>query len=156
MKHKFLLSSMLMAAMAVPAVVSASYPCFFTFVKDSCWTDYDVNVSVVDASNNKHVVTVSIPKGKSWARKKTRCNGGESFDYAATFSPVFWQSDEGRQFRGKRTWTLPQHMSKGDTAWDITVCYPEQFAEVPLPPTAGANCKCDFQSIPPVKPPKKR
>lgn len=135
--------------------VAAAYTCFFNFVKDSCWTDYDVTVDVTNAATSKKLFSLSVPKGQSWARKQFSCDAAESFNYSASFSPVFWQSDEGKHFSGKRTWTLPQTMTKGDTAWVITVCFPEQFSEVPLPPTANSKCVCDIQSIPPVIPPKK-
>lgn len=136
-----------------PAVFAST--CFITFVKDSCWTDYNLTIAVTDASTSKQLLSVSVPKGIPWVRKTFSCEAGESFNYAATFSPVFWATDKGKVFRGTRTWTLPQTMEKGATAWDITVCYPEQFSEVPLPPTGGSHCKCDTQSIPPVIPPKK-
>ncbi len=144
---------LLSIALAFSPAASA-HTCFFTLVKDSCWTNYDVTVDVTNASTSKSLFNISVPKGKSWTRKKFSCDAAESFNYSATFSPVFWQADKGKHFSGKRTWTLPQKMKQGDTAWDITVCYPEQFSEVPLPPTADSKCNCDTQSIPAVIPPK--
>lgn len=154
MKKIILLPTVLSAALSFSSAADA-YTCFFTLVKDSCWTDYNVTVDVTDASTSKTLFRISVPKGKSWARKKFSCDAAESFDYRASFSPVFWQSDKGKHFSGKRTWTLPQTMKAGDTAWSITVCYPEEFSEVPLPPTANSQCACDMKSIPPVIPPKK-
>lgn len=131
-----------------------SIQCFFTLVKDNCWLDYDVTVNVTDAITSKPVLTITVPKGKkSWERKTFDCQPLQSLDFVAKFSPIFWESDKGKTFKGKRTWTLPVHMEKGDTAWNITVCYPEQFTAIPLPPTAGSNCACDTKAIPePVVP----
>ena len=154
MKKIILLPTLLSIALSFSPAASA-YTCFFTLVKDSCWTNYNVTVDVSNASTSKTLFSVSVPKGTSWTRKKFSCDAAESFNYSATFSPAFWQTDKGKHFSGKRTWTLPQKMKQGDTAWDITVCYPEEFSEVPFPPTADSKCQCDTTSIPPVIPPKK-
>jgi hypothetical protein len=134
---------------------ASAITCFFTLMKDSCWTDYDVTVKVVDASNKKPLTNITVPKGKSWNRVTFTCDEGQSFNYSATFTPTFWKADEGKVFPGNRTWMLPEKLQKGDTAWNITLCYPEQFSEVPMPPTAAGSCVCDAKKIPPVTPPKK-
>lgn len=133
---------------------ASAFTCFLTLAKDSCWTEYDVKVDVIDILTNKTVISAIAPTGKSWNRQEFACQPGQTFKYIATFSPIFWESDKGKQYSGTRTWTLPKEIKKGDTAWNITVCYPEQFAEVPFPPTAKGNCVCDARKIPPVVAPK--
>lgn len=125
-----------------------AFPCFFTLAKDSCWTNYDVTVIVMDANTNKEVVTVEIPKGKSWARQSFTCSPAQRFFYKATYQPVFWQSEIGKVYMSTRYWSMPATIDKGDTAWNIPVCFPADFAAVPLPPDAVGNCQCDFTSIP--------
>ena len=111
---------------------------------------------MTDADNGKPILSLTVPKGKAWNRQKFDCETGESLTYLASFSPVFWDADKGKQFPGKKSWKLPDKMAKGDTAWNITVCYPEEFAEVPLPPTAKGGCNCDARKIPPVVAPEKQ
>lgn len=130
---------------------SFAFPCFFTLVKDSCWTDYDVKVMVMDATTNKQVIAVEVPKGKSWARQSFSCQPAQRFFYKAAFQPSFWQSEAGKSYMSLRYWSLPGAIGD-DTAWNIPVCYPAAFAEVPFPPTATGNCKCDFSTIPAIQP----
>ena len=128
-----------------------AFPCFITMVKDSCWTQYNVQVSI-NSATGKVVATSSIPEGKSWDRQEFSCQPEETLSLNASFTPVFWQADTGKIYASRHNWSLPQEIKKGVTAWNITVCYPRDFAEVPLPPGAGTNCKCVTDTIPPVKP----
>lgn len=129
-----------------------SFTCYYTLAKDSCWTKYDVSVDVVDALTERKLLTVTVPAGKSWVRETFDCTLSESLIYIAQFSPVFWESDKGKSYRGLRNWFLPGTINPGDTAWTLSVCYPADFAQVPLPPGADNNCKCDFSTIPVIKP----
>lgn len=127
-------------------------PCFLTMVKDSCWTNYNLSVKVTDASTGKQITTVTVPQGKSWAREEFDCRPAETLSLVATFAPVFWADDEGKTYAAQHNWKLPETVTKGDTAWNITMCYPKEFSEVPLPPEASGNCQCITDNIPPVKP----
>ncbi|KTC78094.1 hypothetical protein [Legionella brunensis] len=125
-----------------------AFPCFFTLAKDSCWTNYDVQVVVIDANTNKTVVTVDVPKGKSWARQSFTCSPAQRFFYKATYQPVFWQSEVGKAYMSTRYWSLPATVGPTDTAWNIPVCFPANFAAVPFPPDAQGNCACDWTQVP--------
>jgi hypothetical protein len=129
-----------------------SFTCYYTLVKDSCWTKYNVSVDVINALTEKKILTVAAPAGKSWVRDTFDCAPAESLIYIAQFSPLFWQNDKGKTYRGVRNWFLPREINKGDTAWTISVCYPADFAQVPFPPEADGNCKCDFSSLPVIEP----
>lgn len=154
MKRIVVLPAILSVALGFSTQASA-FTCFLTLLKGSCWTDYDVTVNMSNATTGKPVLTLSVPKGKSYGRQKFTCDAGEEFNYTATFSPIFWQADKGKVFKGKRTWLLPESIKEGDTAWNITLCYPDEFAETPLPPTATSNCQCSSKGIPPVPVPAK-
>lgn len=125
--------------------------CYFTAVKDSCWTNYDVTITVADASNEKKLVSVNIPKGSIWGRESFTCQGQQELKFTAQYMPVFWESERGKVYNALNYWTLPATLAAGDTAWNIQLCYPKQFAEVPLPPDAKGNCECDLTSITPIK-----
>jgi hypothetical protein len=130
---------------------SLAFTCYFTLAKDSCWINYDVKVTVIDATNNQPLTVVEVPKGQSWVRQPFTCQPGQKLIYQASFEPSFWQSEAGKIYMAIRYWSLPAAAMPGDTAWDIPVCYPTAFAAVPFPPTAAGDCKCDFSNIPPVK-----
>ena len=133
------------------ASVSWSFPCYFTLVKDSCWTKYNVSVDVTDAVTEQKIFTITVPAGTSWARNTFECTPSQSLIYTAQFSPVFWASDKGKTFRATRNWSLPGTINPDDRAWTLPVCYPADFSQVPLPPTADNNCKCDFSAAPEIK-----
>lgn len=133
--------------------ISFAFPCFITVAKDSCWIEYNVTVSVLDVSNDrKKMVDIIIPQGSIWARKKTECEPKQLLQFEAQFTPVFWQEDRGKKYTSIRYKTLPANIGPQETAWNINVCYPRDFSQVPLPPEAGSNCKCDFSNIPNVEP----
>ncbi|KTD82868.1 hypothetical protein [Legionella waltersii] len=125
-----------------------SIPCYYTLAKDSCWTNYNVTVNVIDDASSTTVLTLSIPKGQTWARGSFECKPAQGLRYVAQFTPVFWQSDVGKTYVSTRTWYMPGKVNTGDKAWTIPICYPADFAQVPLPPTADSSCKCDFTNIP--------
>ena len=129
-----------------------AFPCFVTFVKDSCWTNYDVTVIATNTSNSKLVMTVPILQGKSWNRQQYDCQPKDGLSFSSTFTPVIWENEAGKTYPSRRNWNFPEAIAKGDTAWNMTICYPRDFAGVPLPPDASGNCKCDTDVIPPVKP----
>ena len=132
----------------------AEITCYYTLVKDDCWTKYDVSVDVMDALSAKILTTVTVPIGKSWIRQTFPCEPGQKLMYRARFSPIFWQSDEGKTYTAKNYWSLPNSINPGDSAWNVTVCYSSDFSLVPLPPNAPGNCSCNFNDIPAI-PPKK-
>ena len=143
--------SMMLLGMCA-SIKAQAFPCFLTMVKDSCWTEYNLTVAVTNGTTGQPITTVIVPEGQSWARQQFTCQPADTISLSATFTPVFWESDKGKTYPARHSWTFPQTVAAGDTAWNINVCYPLEFSEVPLPPQAGGNCKCDIDSIPPVKP----
>lgn len=133
-------------------VFAHAFPCYITVVKDSCWTKYNVSVNVIDSSHEKSIMTVEVPKGKSWSRQLFACEPQQTLTFIGSFNPVFWKDDVGKTYPAHRSWSLPEEIASGDTAWNINVCYPNDFASVPLPPDASGNCKCNMEIVPPVKP----
>ena len=131
---------------------SQAFPCFLTLVKDSCWTNYNVSVVVLNATTGEPINTILVPQGKSWDRLQFDCQPGLQVSFSATFTPIFWANDAGKTYSSQRNWSFPASIAKGDTAWNVTLCYPSEFAGVPLPPDAGSHCSCNTDSIPPVKP----
>ena len=129
-----------------------SFPCYITLVKDNCWTEYDVNVTVINVLNEQVLTTIHIPKGESWSRKELVCEPKQTVMFKAVFSPVFWESDSKKVYFGKRYWSFPDKIVAGAGAWDMKICFSDHFAAVPLPPEGGGHCACDMTGIPPIKP----
>lgn len=146
----------LTALLSLGVVCKASaFTCFLTLVKDSCWTSHDVQISLYEVGSKTPLVKGDIPKGKSWSRVQFDCSPGISFNYFVKFEPPIWDNQKGKVFKGKSTWSLPKEIEPGKTAWNITICFPAEFAEVPAPMDQTANCACNVKDIPPVKPPEK-
>lgn len=129
---------------------SFAFTCYFTLVKDSCWTNYDVTVSVLDARANKELVKLTVPKGTQWLRQAFDCEAGMTLMHKATFEPSFWESEKGRVYSSLNFLTLPDTVPKATAAWDLPICFPEKFSSVPLPPDAIGHCQCNMNAVPPV------
>lgn len=128
--------------------------CYYTLAKENCWLKYNVTVQVTDAANDKLLATVTVPAGQLWTRVTFPCETtGQKLMYKAQFSPVIWESERGKIYPARNFWSLPNKVNPGDSAWNVSVCYPTDFSQVPMPPEATGHCKCDFDSIP-VIPPK--
>lgn len=99
----------------IVSLISSSSPwaaitCYYTLVKDNCWTKYDVSVDIMDAATNKILKTITVPNGKSWSRQTFPCDPGQKLIYRAQFSPVFWESDKGKTYMAKITGLYPTHL----------------------------------------------
>ncbi|MDX2346258.1 MAG: hypothetical protein QNK11_05260 [Legionella sp.] len=130
-----------------------AFPCFITVMKGSCWKDYNVKVDVFDAEdneNNKILMHVDIPKGKSWARKAFEAKPKQRFVLRATFKPAFWKDEAGVKYQAKKYWLLPEKIDAKTIAWNVDACFPADFSSVPMPPDAGQNCACDKQKVTPL------
>ena len=128
-----------------------AFTCYYTLAKDSCWIRYNVTVEVIDATTSKILTTVTVPEGKYWTRTTFNCDTGQKLMYRAQFSPVIWDADKGSIYYAKNYLSLPNSLNSGDSAWNISVCYPSDFSQVPFPPDAANNCTCDFSTIPVIK-----
>lgn len=131
---------------------SFAFPCYFTLVKDSCWTNYEVTVQVIDTDTQRQILTATIPKGKSWLRQPFSCQPAQKINYTATFKPVIWEHEADKVYSAKRYWMLPDAIRPDQSAWEVSVCFPAAFSTVPYPPDASGNCVCDFASIPAIPP----
>lgn len=131
--------------------LASAFQCYLTLMKDSCWTNYNVTVTVTDTKTNQVLTTVIVAQGSQWYRQSFTCQPGQNLMFQATFLPVFWQSDQGRVFSGSHYWQLPAAVQGNDTAWNVPLCYPADFSEVPLPPDATGNCQCSTKGIPPLE-----
>ncbi|MBI2785523.1 MAG: hypothetical protein HYX60_04120 [Legionella longbeachae] len=128
--------------------------CYYTLAKDNCWLKYNVFVDVMDSTTDKVLTTVTVPAGKLWVRQTFPCEPGGKLMYRARFTPAIWENEIGKTYTARNYWSLPNNVNPGETAWNISVCFPSDFSQVPLPPDASNNCKCDFNNIP-IIPPKK-
>lgn len=125
--------------------------CYYTLAKDNCWLKYEVTVEVLDAVSANVLTTITVPAGQAWGRVTFPCEtNGQKLMYRAHYSPYFWESEKGKIYSAKRYWSLPNEINPGDSAWNVSVCFPSDFSEVPLPPDAMGTCKCDFSTIPDI------
>lgn len=126
--------------------------CYYTLAKDNCWLKYNVSVQVIDALTTKVLTTATVPAGQAWTRVTFPCDVGQKLTYHAQFTPFIWESEKNKVYEAKNYWSLPSAVNPGDTAWNVSVCYPSDFSETPMTPEATNSCACDFNSIPVIKP----
>lgn len=131
-----------------------AFPCYLTVIKSACWNDYKVNVRMLDVTNEKVLATTQIPEDIFWARESFECTPKQTFRFETQFSPAIWQGDEGKVYKGKRYWSLPAS-TENAAAWNMTLCYPDDFAGLPSPDNA-IKCGCDKSLAPPITPPQKK
>jgi len=129
-----------------------AFPCYITMMKDNCWASYDVTLDLIDVATEQVVASMSIPKGKSWARKEIVCQPKQVVKLKATFSPEIWAKDKGKAYFGKRFWSFPEQINKGDGAWNMVLCFARDLDGVPLPPDVSGQCTCEAKDIPPIAP----
>lgn len=134
--------------MFVFSLPSWAFKCYFTLVKDSCWTNYKVQVRVIDATINKDITEITLPKGKTWSRVAFECQPSMKLMFAATYTPVFWESHKGRSYFAKQYLTLPAQIDDNTVALNVPICFTSDFSGVPLPPDVDGNCRCDTSDIP--------
>lgn len=127
-----------------------AFKCYFTMVKAECWKSYDLTVDVSDADTGKAIKKITVAENELWARETFDCEPAATIAVIAKFSPVFWAGDEHKTYQGRRFWKLPHSIRTGDTGWNVTVCYPSDFSDVPTPPVANTNCKCDLMAVPKI------
>lgn len=125
-----------------------SVPCTISLVKASCWKDYDVKVDVTDLGSDKKIASVSAPKGMMYGRINFDCQPKQGLSQTATFSPIIWDADKGKSYHAIRLWYMPESEPSVGNRWEIKVCFPKHFSNVPLPQGDVSYCGCDFNVLP--------
>jgi hypothetical protein len=132
------------------AVNAMAFPCFITMIKGKCWKNYSVKIDVLDSVDNSVLMSIDVPKEKSWERLYFDAKPKQRFILQATYSPSFWATEKDVKYHAKRYWALPEKLKTGIIAWNVDVCFPDDFSGVPMPPDAGQDCSCDKKDIPAV------
>lgn len=123
--------------------------CYITMVKASCWKDFNLNVTVINAESGDKLGEITVPQGQLWDRKEFSCQPGIILALEAKFSPEIWHGDSEKSYKAIRLWRLPKSEDNRDNySWNFTVCYPEWFSDIPTPPKASIDCKCDMSAVP--------
>lgn len=146
---RFFIKSWLVSVFLVTNVYAVE--CYITMVKGSCWKNYNLTVNIYDASTNENLGDINVWEGDLWARKSFSCSPGQVLSLEAKFTPIIWDQDEGKAYRGLRFWKLPDRADENVSGWNVTVCYPESFADVPVPPGSSGKCECDIKNIPKLR-----
>jgi hypothetical protein len=128
-----------------------AFPCYLTLIKQTCWKDYALTVTMRDADKSMPITDIKIPTGELWTRVPFDCKPQESLSFVAQFTPVIWQGDENKTYLAKRNWFLPQTVQPDILAWNIDICFPGDFTAVPAP-NGSANCPCDKSIVTAIKP----
>ncbi len=148
MKKNFKIIGFFVMMLTSPNLLA--FKCYLTVMKDSCWANYSTTVAVKDAQTHQTYARIIIGEGSTWGRQSFNCDPGQELMFEASFFPVFWKSDEGKTYQGMHFWKLPESTTDKEVAWNISLCFSSQFAEVPFPPDAKGNCHCDASGIPAI------
>ena len=132
---------------------SFAFTCYLTVMKSPCWKDFNINIHAKDQANNKQLVKAqALDKNKFWNRVKFDCNPKQALIFYAKFNPTIWEDAKDKSYFGKHMWYLPYAVDPEISAWNIPICYPVDFTDVPIPPSGNGNCNCDevAKNIPPI------
>ncbi len=140
------------------ALISTSglaFKCYITMMKSACWKDYNLHVNIKDAVTHKKIIaTINLNKGELWKRKPFVCNPKQGLIYDVTYDPYIWESQKDKIYHTKRIWFLPAKIKPGVTAWNVPICFPKAFSDVPILPNVDKSCNCESvkTDIPPIPP----
>ena len=133
-----------------------AFKCYITLMKSQCWNKHKVNFRVMDNLTEQNILEgIHLDDGKMWVRKEFECNTVQGLVPKVRFTPHLWDSEKDREFSTKRVWFLPLTIEKNAQAWNVPICFPTDFASVPIPPTADRECTCEDikEQVPPLAPP---
>lgn len=144
---------MKIAKLLILSWLSSTYAveCNVTFIKDKCYADYDVHLSVTDSQSKKSLAELDIPRSQFWVRQTFECQPSQVVAIHSTFTPAIWEADAGQSYQGTHFTQFPDTEPPQGTIWAMEVCFPAQFSKVPTPPKITGTCGCDKTSIPPLK-----
>ncbi len=129
-----------------------AFTCYATLMKGECWKNYDVSITMRDGATTKVIMQAELKKETLWVRKKFECNPGQSLGFTATFSPKIWKDNKDERYYKKSFISLPETIKSTDSAWEVSVCFPREFSEVPIPPESSGDCSCKIANkIPKIK-----
>lgn len=130
----------------------SAYDCYLTGILGPCWKNYVVTIKVLDNDTDKTLATITIPKGKLWAREKITCVPRQAFLYQASFTPKIWKDNPKNVYGAISIYHTPEKFQDNTTGFIVPICFPRDFSEVPLPPDAKSLCDCKtvIPSIPPL------
>ncbi len=133
---------------------SWSFTCNLTAMKSNCWSNsiYTVTIDVMDsgAATPKKLATLTIPNTDNVAKQSFTCQPSQILTYRVRFDPPVWTKDKGKAYLSKSSKSLPAIINPGEVAWDISVCFANDFAGVPGSLLATGTCQCISSSIPPL------
>lgn len=132
----------LTAFFILSTVQASSFQCAVELVKATCWKDYDVSVHVVSSTWPNIENKLTIPKGKMMAKREFSCRAMDSVSANASFSPAIWENAGNEKYRQKKRWFVPNDLPAGSDTFLIEICFPRDFAGVPLPLGDARNCGC--------------
>ena len=121
---------------------AATLPCQLVVIKNTCWKDYDVSINLIDFKTHQTHQIVELKKGDNYAKQTFKCVPLATYSATATFSPAIWEQDKGKAYESSQVWNAPPALAEGTQAWAISMCFSNDFADVPVPLGDVSNCKC--------------
>lgn len=134
---------------ALGSTQASAMQCYLTLMQGKCWQNYEITIQAVDGISGDEItkpITLSAKKGdpmdKFWKRVPFDCKAKEGISLKASFSPPIWATDKDKIYPGTEIIYLPETIKKGIFAWNVPVCFPSSFENIPIPPSATDNCDC--------------
>lgn len=128
-----------------PLSAAAEIVCELRVVKNTCWEDYEITVDVVEAEVDKPITQVVVPKNLQSKGEQFSCPKVDKITLHGKFDPPIWQDQKGVSYKAKQVWDVPRTFPEDTERWTITVCFPNDFIAVPIPPKIQLPCLCKYQ-----------
>lgn len=132
----------LWAATEPAANPKTEFPCVLQVSKNTCWKDYDVKVSAKMQEDSKELIALTIAKDKDSATGTWKCKPNDQFFLNSSFAPAVWKEEEGKSYRSSKVYQVPESVEAKAESWNVSACFPDDFAQVPMPDKEMKNCGC--------------
>src|SRR3990167_581840 len=139
-----LILSIIFGSITITQVNAAT--CYVDVVKDTCWTNYNLALTVINTESGSAIASITVTQGIPWVRVKFPCTHNQTLGFQARYSPVIWQGTENQVYSGQNYWQLS---SSTTDAQYTALCFGRDFSEVTFPVTGDGKCQCNMQNIPP-------
>lgn len=123
--------------------------CEIEIVKMPCWENYNVKIELYASSNSSSKRTIVLRKKSQDrpavfnAKTTLDCKRGDAIKYFALFNPPIWDNQKGDvQVVAEKLLGVSQALPDAVTISQMTLCYPDDFKDVPYPMEYTPKCNC--------------
>ena len=119
-------------------------PCSVHFQKDSCWKDYQITLTAMNAMTHTPLADPLVLEPDVFSKiSPLKCESAQPIAFIAKFTPAIWEEQAQKNYHSKAFWVAPDALPTDVSEWELSVCFPRDFVGTPLPLEATGSCVCE-------------